>query len=39
MLRDADGLKFEMCMDVCGVDYLSHGRDGMEYQDRDVLGL
>ncbi|HXC09188.1 MAG TPA: NADH-quinone oxidoreductase subunit C, partial [Steroidobacteraceae bacterium] len=25
-LRDATGLKFEMCMDVCGVDYLSHGR-------------
>ena len=26
-LRDGDGLKFEMCMDVCGVDYLAHGRD------------
>jgi NADH-quinone oxidoreductase subunit C len=26
MLRDGDGLKFEMCMDVCGVDYLEHGR-------------
>jgi NADH-quinone oxidoreductase subunit C len=25
-LRDAPGLKFEMCMDVCGVDYLEHGR-------------
>jgi NADH-quinone oxidoreductase subunit C len=25
-LRDGDGLKFEMCMDVCGVDYLEHGR-------------
>jgi NADH-quinone oxidoreductase subunit C len=25
-LRDAEGLKFEMCMDVCGVDYLEHGR-------------
>ncbi len=25
-LRDAAGLKFEMCMDVCGVDYLEHGR-------------
>ena len=24
-LRDADGLKFEMCMDVCGIDYLQHG--------------
>jgi NADH-quinone oxidoreductase subunit C len=26
LLRDAPGLKFEMCMDVCGVDYLEHGR-------------
>jgi NADH-quinone oxidoreductase subunit C len=25
-LRDSAGLQFEMCMDVCGVDYLSHGR-------------
>lgn len=25
-LRDAEGLKFEMCMDVCGVDYLEYGR-------------
>ena len=24
-LRDADGLKFEMCVDVCGVDYLQYG--------------
>jgi NADH-quinone oxidoreductase subunit C len=24
-LRDADDLKFEMCIDVCGVDYLQHG--------------
>lgn len=24
-LRDADGLKFDMCVDVCGVDYLQHG--------------
>jgi len=24
-LRDAPGLQFEMCMDVCGVDYLEHG--------------
>ena len=27
VLRDAAEFKFEMCMDVCGVDYLSHGRD------------
>jgi len=26
VLREASALKFEMCMDVCGVDYLSHGR-------------
>jgi len=25
-LRDAAELKFEMCMDVCGVDYLEYGR-------------
>jgi NADH-quinone oxidoreductase subunit C len=25
-LRDGADLKFEMCMDVCGVDYLEHGR-------------
>ncbi len=24
-LRDGKGLQFEMCMDVCGVDYLEHG--------------
>ena len=27
ILRDAPQLKFEMCMDVCGVDYLFYGRD------------
>ena len=26
VLRDAPELKFEMCMDVCGVDYLEYGR-------------
>jgi NADH-quinone oxidoreductase subunit C len=26
VLRDAEGLKFEMLMDLCGVDYLSYGR-------------
>jgi NADH-quinone oxidoreductase subunit C len=25
-LRDAPGLKFEMCMDVCGVDYSQYGQ-------------
>ena len=27
LLRDHAPLKFEMCMDVCGVDFLEHGRD------------
>jgi NADH-quinone oxidoreductase subunit C len=27
VLRDTPALKFEMCIDVCGVDYLAHGRD------------
>ena len=26
ILRDTEGLQFEMLMDVCGVDYLSYGR-------------
>jgi len=26
VLRDSPQLKFEMCMDVCGVDYLEYGR-------------
>ena len=26
ILRDSEGLQFEMLMDVCGVDYLSYGR-------------
>jgi NADH-quinone oxidoreductase subunit C len=26
VLRDAPEFKFEMCMDVCGVDYLEHGQ-------------
>ncbi len=26
ILRDTDGLQFEMLMDLCGVDYLSYGR-------------
>jgi NADH-quinone oxidoreductase subunit C len=25
-VRDHPGLKFQMCMDVCGIDYLDHGR-------------
>ena len=30
LLRDSPELRFEMCMDVCGVDYLEYGRDRME---------
>jgi len=33
-LRDHADLKFEMCMDVCGVDYLEHGR--AEWKTRDA---
>ena len=39
VLRDAAQLKFEMCMDVCGVDYLSHGRDEWNTQDATSSGF
>jgi NADH-quinone oxidoreductase subunit C len=39
LLRDADGLKFEMCMDVCGVDYLEHGRAEWKTQDATSSGF
>ena len=32
-------LKFEMCMDVCGVDYLQHGRAEWKTAGRHLLGL
>jgi NADH-quinone oxidoreductase subunit C len=38
-LRDAPGLKFEMCMDVCGVDYLEHGRAEWKTQDATSSGF
>jgi NADH-quinone oxidoreductase subunit C len=38
-LRDAPGLKFELCMDVCGVDYLSHGRDEWNTQSATSAGF
>jgi NADH-quinone oxidoreductase subunit C len=38
-LRDADGLKFEMCMDVCGVDYLQHGRAEWTTQHATLSGF
>jgi NADH-quinone oxidoreductase subunit C len=39
VLRDAPGLKFEMCMDVCGVDYLEHGRAEWKTQDASSSGF
>ena len=39
VLRDAAGLKFEMCMDVCGVDYLEHGRAEWKTQDATSSGF
>jgi NADH-quinone oxidoreductase subunit C len=38
-LRDTPALKFEMCMDVCGVDYLSHGRDEWNTQSATSSGF
>jgi NADH-quinone oxidoreductase subunit C len=38
-LRDGVGLKFEMCMDVCGIDYLSHGRSEWLTQDATASGF
>jgi NADH-quinone oxidoreductase subunit C len=38
-LRDAPGLQFEMCMDVCGVDYLEHGRAEWKTQDATSSGF
>jgi NADH-quinone oxidoreductase subunit C len=39
VLRDAPDLKFEMCMDVCGIDYLSHGRDEWNTQSATSSGF
>src|SRR3984957_1279800 len=39
VLRDAPDLKFEMCMDVCGVDYLEHGRAEWKTQDAPSSGF
>jgi NADH-quinone oxidoreductase subunit C len=39
VLRDDPGLKFEMCMDVCGVDYLEHGRAEWKTQDATSSGF
>jgi NADH-quinone oxidoreductase subunit C len=39
ILRDAPALKYEMCMDVCGIDYLSHGRSEWETQSATSSGF
>jgi NADH-quinone oxidoreductase subunit C len=38
-LRDSPQLKFELCMDVCGVDYLEHGRAEWNTQDATSSGF
>jgi NADH-quinone oxidoreductase subunit C len=38
-LRDHAELKFEMCMDVCGVDYLEHGRAEWKTDDATASGF
>ena len=37
--RDRAELKFEMCMDVCGVDYLEHGRAEWKTDDATASGF
>ena len=37
-LRDHPELKFEMCMDVCGIDYLEHGRAEWKTEDATSTG-
>ena len=39
VLRDSPDLKFEMCMDVCGVDYLEHGRAEWKAEDATSSGF
>jgi NADH-quinone oxidoreductase subunit C len=39
VLRDSASLKFEMCMDVCGVDYLEHGRAEWKTDDATSSGF
>jgi NADH-quinone oxidoreductase subunit C len=39
VLRDGADLKFEMCMDVCGVDYLEYGRAEWNTQDATTSGF
>jgi NADH-quinone oxidoreductase subunit C len=39
MLRERPGLEFQMCMDVCGVDYLQHGRAEWKTEHATVSGF
>jgi NADH-quinone oxidoreductase subunit C len=39
MLRDAPETRFEMCMDVCGVDYLEYGRAEWKTQSATATGF
>jgi NADH-quinone oxidoreductase subunit C len=39
VLRDRSGLEFQMCMDVCGVDYLEHGRAEWKTQHATASGF
>jgi NADH-quinone oxidoreductase subunit C len=39
ILRDSPAFKFEMCMDVCGVDYLEHGRAEWKTEDATSSGF
>jgi len=39
VLRDAADLKFEMCMDVCGVDYLEYGRAEWKTEEATTSGF
>lgn len=38
-LRDRPGLEFQQCMDVCGVDYLQHGRAEWKTERATVSGF
>lgn len=38
-LRDGAEFKFQMCMDICGVDYLEHGRDEWKTQSATASGF
>jgi NADH-quinone oxidoreductase subunit C len=37
--RDHSDLKFELCMDVCGVDYLEHGRSEWKTEAATISGF